>query len=488
MTAPLGFTLSVHQNPYLWLEHREMHAVITVSAHHLELTGGARPTPEPDVRPIAEVIIVDCSGSMSAPPTKITAAKRATEAAIDVLPDGVRFAIVKGTGAAVPVYPADKVLCIADERTRAEAKRAVHRLDAYGSTAIGAWLRYARQLMDPYPSAVRHALLLTDGENVDETPAELAATLDDCAGHFVCDARGIGDAWDAEELLRITSVLRGAAKAITDVSDLAADFVGAIGAAVKKLVPELRLRIGTAPHARLRSIRQVFPTMTDLADATAAIGPRTAEFSTGSWAAGDVRDYHLCLEIDRGDSPLFEDLRVARVDLLMEDREQTGAVPVLVNWTEDKAASSIVDPHPDVKHYTSWEQQFQRATAAGYRAYKQGDLLTAKDEWGRAVAWATTNNDDWALALMEHVVEIVDGGTGQVRVRDDISPMWLEALAVETTHSTRVPDTGSSSPGVAADGRGKICTDCGRRAPAGAQYCEKCGIPLGHAPVPGGME
>jgi hypothetical protein len=485
MTAPLSFTLDVHQRPYLWQEDRELHAIIKVSANHPEPMDGAVPVPDSGVRPIVEVIIVDCSGSMSDPSTKIAAARRATAAAIDVLPDGVRFAVVKGTHDAAMVYPAGAVLSVADERTRTQAKRAVARLDANGGTAIGAWLRCTRQLMDPHPSAVRHALLLTDGHNEHETTEQLTATLDDCAGHFVCDARGIGDAWHADELLRITSVLRGAAQAITAVSDLRADFVATMQAAVGKLVPDLRLRVSTTPQARLLSITQVYPTKADLADATATVGPRTAEFSTGSWGAGDVRDYHLRLDVDRGKSPMFEDLRVARVDLLLEDRKQTDAVPVLVHWTDDRIASSIIDP--DVAHYIGCES-FQHAVAAGCRAYKDGDLATAKTEWGDAVQWATTNHNEWALAIMGRLVEIVDADTGHVRVKEDIKPIWLDTSQVRASHTPRAPEVGPSldyeDP---PTGPEQVCPapDCRRRSPAGAAFCEACATPLGGKPAPG---
>ena len=43
------------------------------------------------------VIMVDCSGSMDYPPTKMRNARDATAAAIDTLRDGVAFAVIAGT-------------------------------------------------------------------------------------------------------------------------------------------------------------------------------------------------------------------------------------------------------------------------------------------------------------------------------------------------------------------------------------------------------
>ena len=68
----------------------------------------------------AEIIIVDCSGSMDYPPTKMTEARAATAAAVDVIRDGTSFAIVAGTSTAWPVYPADGSMAVAGERTRTE--------------------------------------------------------------------------------------------------------------------------------------------------------------------------------------------------------------------------------------------------------------------------------------------------------------------------------------------------------------------------------
>ena len=95
---------------------------------------------------------------------KIRSARQATAAAIAELRDGASFAVIAGnhrpsrcTPDAGPPGP-----------TAAPAPRpssAVRRLRADGGTAIGAWLRAARRLADRHPDAVRHAILLTDGQN-----------------------------------------------------------------------------------------------------------------------------------------------------------------------------------------------------------------------------------------------------------------------------------------------------------------------------------
>ena len=49
--------------------------------------------------------MIDCSGSMANPPTKMAAAKTATATAIDTLRDGVEFAVIAGRADATMVYP-----------------------------------------------------------------------------------------------------------------------------------------------------------------------------------------------------------------------------------------------------------------------------------------------------------------------------------------------------------------------------------------------
>src|SRR2546428_3813469 len=90
--------LVVHQQSYLAAGSGVMDAILEVTARTPATGSGEAPE-------VAQVMLVDCSGSMLVPPTKITAARRATAAAIDVLRDGAYFAIVAGTEKAVLKYP-----------------------------------------------------------------------------------------------------------------------------------------------------------------------------------------------------------------------------------------------------------------------------------------------------------------------------------------------------------------------------------------------
>src|ERR1700739_2672148 len=96
-----GFTVEVFQNEYLPDGGREVNGIVTVTSPESSLagtTGGGN---------AAEIIIIDCSGSMGSPQSKIAEARAATAAAIDAIRDGVAFAIVAGSHVATPVYPRD---------------------------------------------------------------------------------------------------------------------------------------------------------------------------------------------------------------------------------------------------------------------------------------------------------------------------------------------------------------------------------------------
>ena len=102
MTSLPGFTVDIDHNPYLPAGGRDVSAVVTVTAEASDDT-----PPEPGAAGAsAEIIIVDCSGSMRSK-RKIGQACAATEAALDVISDGVWFAIIAGTDNARPRLPAE---------------------------------------------------------------------------------------------------------------------------------------------------------------------------------------------------------------------------------------------------------------------------------------------------------------------------------------------------------------------------------------------
>src|SRR5947209_10446896 len=188
------FTTDVYQYEFLPADGTEVNAIVTVTA-----SGGGEAGRQP---PAAEVVIVDTSGSMDVPRSKIKAAREATSVAIDCIRDDVAFAVISGNHEAEVVYPGAK-LVPASAKTRAEAKRAVGRLRSSGGTAIGQWLATALELFGERTDRVSHAILLTDGEDEHETRGQLDAVLARCESRFQCGCRGVGTVWDVGQLRRV---------------------------------------------------------------------------------------------------------------------------------------------------------------------------------------------------------------------------------------------------------------------------------------------
>src|SRR5262249_12467243 len=151
-------------------------AVVTVTASGSGLSGSSLSAANQPPS-AAEVLMIDCSGSMNGPPTKIAEAKKATMTAIDTLRDGVAFAIVAGRDGAALGYPPAVQLEVANPQTRQQAKAAVARLRASGGTAIGTWLTLANHVFARSNAKVKHAIMLTDGRNQHESAEQLAAVL-----------------------------------------------------------------------------------------------------------------------------------------------------------------------------------------------------------------------------------------------------------------------------------------------------------------------
>lgn len=256
--AETGFTAEVYQNEFLPAGGRVVDAVVTVSA------GGAPTTAHVGrVAGAAQVIIVDTSGSMAYPPTKLANAQKATAAAIDVLRDGVPFAVIAGDSMARMVHPIHVGMEPATPASRAAAKAAVRRLQASGGTAMSTWLGLAERLFDLNSGGrpgdrVNHAILLTDGQN-GEPGGRLRTVLASCEGKFVCDSRGVGTDWVATELRQIASALLGTADGLDSPDELPGVFRALTEAAMGKQVANVALRLWTPAGSRIRFVKQVFP-------------------------------------------------------------------------------------------------------------------------------------------------------------------------------------------------------------------------------------
>ncbi|MFJ5967308.1 VWA domain-containing protein [Streptomyces sp. NPDC093060] len=434
------FSVDVYQNEYLPEGGREVNAIVTVTA-----TGGgtigsavAAPVYAPGHGPSAAVaIMVDCSGSMDYPPTKMRNARDATAAAIDTLRDGTHFAVIGGTHVAKEVYPGGGRLAVADARTREEAKQALRRLSAGGGTAIGTWLRLADRLLSSADVAIRHGILLTDGRNEHESPEDLRAALDECVGRFTCDARGVGTDWEVKEVTGIASALLGTADIVADPAGLAADFTQMMEAAMGKEVADVALRVWTPVGTTIRFVKQVAPTVEELTDRRTEAGPRAGDYPTGSWG-DESRDYHLCVEVPA--AGLGQEMLAARVSLIVPQPDgsvQNLGAQGLVRavWTDDMTASTSINPQ--VAHYTG-QAELAQAIQQGLDLRKAGDFDGATAKLGRAVQLASASGNADTAKLLAKVVDVVDAATGTVRLKAKVEEADEMTLETRSTKTVRV--------------------------------------------------
>jgi len=422
------FTVDISQNEYLPEGGNDVDAIITVTAPD---TGLAAPTTNSGG---AEIIIIDCSGSMRSPRTKIEQARAATAAAVDVIKDGVAFAVIAGTEKAVPIFPLDYGLAIADDQTRYLAKQAVSGVLPRGGTAIGQWLRLANTMFGTHPAELRHAILLTDGQNAHETPEQLGEAITLCEGVFSCDCRGVGTDWEVSELRRISSALLGTVDIVPDPAGLAADFAAMMENAMGKQVADVALRVWSPQHASVRFMKQVAPTVEDLTGRRTQSGPQAGDYPTGAWGAGESRDYHLCVRVNP--AAIGQEMLAARVSLMVGS-DVVGQGLVRAVWTSDEALSTRINAN--VAHYTG-QAELAQAIQEGLEARKQGDEDTATAKLGRAVALAEQSGNEDTAKLLAKVVDVVDAATGTVHLKkkvDDADEMALDTRSTKTVRTKK---------------------------------------------------
>jgi hypothetical protein len=428
MSQP-DFTVDIYQNEYLSEGGRDVNAVVTVT------TSGEAPAAPAAGPDSAEIIIIDCSGSMGSPQTKIAQARAATAAAVDVIRDGVAFAVIAGTERAVPIFPADGTLAVADPQSRERAKRAVAGQRPGGGTAIGQWLSLAHQIFTSHPAGLRHAILLTDGRNEHETAEQLGTAISRCEGVFSCDCRGVGTDWEVAELRRISTALLGTVDIVPDPAGLAADFSAMMAAAMGKQVADVALRVWTPQHAAIQFVKQVAPTVEDLTSRRTQSGPQAGDYPTGAWGNAESRDYHVCVRVTPG--AVGQEMLAARVSLIAStpsgpETLDQGLVRAI--WTDEEGLSTRINQQ--VAHYTG-QAELAQVIQEGLEARKQGDEDTATAKLGRAVALAQQSGNEDTAKLLAKVVDVVDAATGTVRLKKKVEDADEMALDTRSTKTVR---------------------------------------------------
>jgi hypothetical protein len=421
------FEIDAFFNEYLPAGGTETNAVVTVRASGTGPAGAGSGRTGRSAHGRAEVIIIDISGSMEG--DRLHEAKAATVAAIDCLPDGVRFGVVAGNHGAEMAYPRMPGLALASDSTRTAAREAVARLEANGGTAIGTWIDLATGLLRDEPG-IAHAILLTDGRNEHEEPATLDGFLARAEGVFQCDCRGVGADWEVAELRKIATALLGSYDIVAEPAGLAEDFARMVVTSLGRQVPEVALRVWSPQGAKVELLKQMEPQV-DLTGSRLESGPLAGDYPTGPWG-DESRDYHLTVALSPG--KVGEKILAARITLLVGG-EPTGRCEVTTKWTDDPARSTRINRKVAE---VMGEAELADVIQEGIDAWRERDIATATDRFGRAVRLASESGNDEAMARLAAMVEIEDAPTGRVRpkaVVEDKDVMILETRSSRMTRS-----------------------------------------------------
>jgi hypothetical protein len=417
----VSYTAEAFQNEYLALGASEVNAIVTVTS--TGAAGGRRTSGA------TEIIIVDASGSMQAE-GRIGAARQAAKAAVECIDDGVHFAIIAGVSTAQQLYPDPGQLAVASPQTRADASRAIDRLQPGGGTAMGAWLLLAAQLFALRPGDIAHAILLTDGDN-GERYGYLESVLETITGKFTCDCRGVGTNWKVAELRKIATALLGTVDIVARPLDLTAAFEQMMTAAMGKTSADVQLKVWTPVNSTVRFVKQVEPQVVDLTGKRVADGARAGRYPLGAWGQ-ESRDYHICVDVTPGSSG--DEMLAARVSVVEGDTVHAQSL-VRAVWTDDTALSTRINRQ--VAHYTG-QAELAEVIQAGLAAREAGDDRTATLKFGRAAQIAHASGNAATEELLAKVVEIEDAATGTVRMRRRVSAEDEMALDTRSTKTVRV--------------------------------------------------
>lgn len=420
------FTSAVYQNEFLPDGGTDVHAIVTMTCQGAGTagTGGAD---------AGEIIIVDASASMGE--TNMAAAKHAATVALDHIVDGTWFAVVAGNHQAYLAYPlaaSATGMVRMDPRTRQEAAQAIAYFHAEGGTAIGAWLNLTRALFDSVPGLQqRHALLLTDGENHNETPQQLDAAIRACVGRFQCDCRGIGVEWKVSEIRKVAQALLGTVDIVPGPDQLAPAFAEIMTRSMARGVADAQLRVWAPQGAQVMFVRQVAPTVEDLTTRGTPVNPLTQAYPTGAWG-DESRDYHVAVRLPAKD--VGQEQLAARVQLAVADDTVTQCL-VKAKWTSDDALTTRINPA--VAHYTG-QTELADAIQEGLAAKAAGDDRTATTKLGRAVQLAAATGNKEATTRLRKVVDIDNEETGTVRLKEAVDKADEMALDTASTKTTRI--------------------------------------------------
>lgn len=421
------FTAEVFQNEFLAENGTDVHAIVSVRVSDAGLAG------QSGVGDAAEILILDTSGSMGDPATKIEAARAAAMVALDEIVDGTLFAVIAGTHTARVAFPEQGEMSMArmSAATRKRAKTAVRALRPDGGTAIGTWLQLAADVFADAGATQCHAILLTDGKNESEDDDAFEYGIDTARGKFQCDCRGVGEKWVVDELRQVATALLGSLDLIAKPADMEADFESMIRSSMGRGVARADLRVWAPQGAEVLFVRQVAPTLDDLTARRVPVSDLVGEYPTGSWG-DESRDYHVAVRVPA--RAVGSEQLAARVQLVVDDQVVAQGLVKAV-WSDDEVLTTRLNK--EVAHYTG-QAELAQVIQEGLAAKAEGDEATATVKLGRAVKLAAETHNEEATTKLKKLVHVEDADKGTVRLKRDVAKLDEMALDTASTKTTRV--------------------------------------------------
>jgi hypothetical protein len=279
--------------------------------------------------------------------------------------------------------------------------------------------------------AQRHAILLTDGENHNESPEQLTSSIAAVTGLFQCDCRGVGVDWQVAEVRRIAQALLGTVDIIPQPEQMAEVFADLMRNAMSRGVADAQLRVWAPQGAQVQFVRQVSPTVADLTDRRVEVNPLTGGYPTGAWS-DESRDYHVGVRLSP--KAIGQEQLAARVQLAVGGEVLAQGL-VKAKWSDDDGLTTRINP--EVAHYTG-QTELAQAIQDGLAAKAAGDDAGATTKLGRAVQLAAQTGNEEATTRLRKVVDIEDIETGTVRLKRSVDKADEMALDTASTKTTRV--------------------------------------------------
>ncbi len=418
-----NFSAQVYQNAYLPEGSCEVNAIMTIVADGEEGTS---------VNTSEKVfgIVCDTSGSMDG--EKMAAAKSAIAKLIELLPEDTYFFVVTGSSRATVLFPTARATA-AGKKVAIASLRGV---SASGGTVISTWLKLALQEFNKHPTAIRQALLLTDGQNDRSDDRTLVTTLKDCEGQFQCDCRGVGTDWQVAQLQAISTALLGSADIIPNAQAIEADFKAILGNAMSKNISDVSLRLWTPQGATVMFCKQVSPEIVDVTHKAKAVSSQISDYPTGAWGSQESRDYHFCLQVKAGN--VGDEMLAGRASLVYSQNgveTKIAESKILAIWTDDEVRSAKIDR--TVAHYTG-QAELAQSIQEGIEARAQGNFDVATAKLSRAVQLAHESGNESTTKLLRQVVDIDDASTGTIRIKRNVQKEDEMALETRSTKTTRI--------------------------------------------------